>query len=223
MGEEPSIRKMDVFSVRIFVQDLLSGGIAATIAKTAVAPLERVKLLLQVQHTSLHIAQHAKYTGILNCFLRVANEQGVFSLWRGNLANVIRYFPTQALNFAIKDEYKRLFLRNISRQRDGFTKWFTANLLAGGCAGVTALTAVYPLDFARTRLAADLGGSRGIGKREFNGITDCLVRTVRSDGLVGIYRGYVASVHCIFLYRAAYFGLFDTFKVLSPSSFQQSF
>ena len=50
-----------------------------------------------------------RYTGIVNCFTRVANEQGIASFWRGNLANVIRYFPTQAFNFLFKDNIKKLF------------------------------------------------------------------------------------------------------------------
>jgi solute carrier family 25 (adenine nucleotide translocator) protein 4/5/6/31 len=50
-----------------------------------------------------------RYTGIANCFTRVTAEQGFASFWRGNLANVIRYFPTQAFNFAFKDTIKALF------------------------------------------------------------------------------------------------------------------
>ena len=51
----------------------------------------------------------ARYTGIVNCFTRVTAEQGFMSFWRGNLANLIRYFPTQAFNFAFKDTFKNMF------------------------------------------------------------------------------------------------------------------
>lgn len=93
-----------------FAKDFLAGGIAAAISKTAVAPIERVKLLLQVQHASKQIAADKQYKGIVDCIVRIPKEQGVLSFWRGNLANVIRYFPTQALNFAFKDKYKQIFL-----------------------------------------------------------------------------------------------------------------
>ena len=79
---------------RSFVSDFLIGGISAAVSKTAVAPIERVKLLLQVQDASKSIAADKKYKGIGDCFSRVASEQGFASFWRGNLANVIRYFPT---------------------------------------------------------------------------------------------------------------------------------
>lgn len=80
-----------------FVQDLLAGGVAGAISKTAVAPIERVKLLLQTQDSNPRIksGEIPRYTGIANCFTRVSAEQGFLSFWRGNLANVIRYFPTQ--------------------------------------------------------------------------------------------------------------------------------
>ena len=81
------------------------GGCSAAVSKTLVAPIERVKLLLQVQDANKNIPKEMRYTGIGDCFMRVSKEQGVASLWRGNLANVIRYFPTQALNFACKDFY----------------------------------------------------------------------------------------------------------------------
>lgn len=88
--------------------DWLAGGIAAGVSKTAVAPIERVKLLLQTQDANPKIAsgEVPRYTGVINCLTRVSAEQGVGALWRGNMANVIRYFPTQAFNFAFKDTFK---------------------------------------------------------------------------------------------------------------------
>lgn len=91
-----------------FVKDFAAGGISAAVSKTAVAPIERVKLLLQVQHISKQISPDQQYKGMVDCFIRIPKEQGVAAYWRGNLANVIRYFPTQALNFAFKDKYKQV-------------------------------------------------------------------------------------------------------------------
>ena len=90
-------------------------------------------------------------TGITDCFSRVYAEQGFFSFWRGNVVNVVRYFPTQALNFAFKDTYKKMFMDGLDKNKD-FWKFFAGNLAAGGAAGATSLLIVYPLDFARTRL-----------------------------------------------------------------------
>ncbi|KAI4481316.1 hypothetical protein M0804_009436 [Polistes exclamans] len=188
-----------------FLLDFLAGGISAAISKTSVAPIERVKLLLQVQHTSKQISPEQRYKGMLDVFIRVPKETGFLSLWRGNLANVIRYFPTQALNFAFKDKFKTIFLGGVPKE--AFWRNFIGNLASGGAAGATSLLFVYPLDFARTRLAADVGKG---AQREFSGMGDCLVKVFKTDGLFGLYRGFNVSVQGIIIYRAAYFGLYDT-------------
>ncbi|PWA18795.1 hypothetical protein CCH79_00005638 [Gambusia affinis] len=196
-----------------FAKDFLAGGIAAAISKTAVAPIERVKLLLQIQHASKQIAADKQYKGIVDCFVRIPKEQGFLSFWRGNLANVIRYFPTQALNFAFKDKYKKIFLDGVDK-RTQFWRYFAGNLASGGAAGATSLCFVYPLDFARTRLAVDVG--KAGQEREFKGLGDCLMKIFKSDGLKGLYQGFNVSVQGIIIYRAAYFGVYDTAKGMLP-------
>ncbi|XP_050295518.1 ADP,ATP carrier protein 1-like [Anthonomus grandis grandis] len=198
---------------KAFIKDFLAGGISAAVAKTAVAPIERVKLLLQVQAASKQISEAQKYKGIIDCFIRIPKEQGFLSYWRGNLANVIRYFPTQALNFAFKDTYKRWFLDGVDKKTQ-FWRYFAGNLASGGAAGATSLCFVYPLDYARTRLGADVG--KTTKERQYHGMIDCIVKTFKSDGLMGLYRGFNVSVQGIIMYRAAYFGCFDTAKESLP-------
>jgi len=187
--------------------------VSAAVSKTVVAPIERVKLLLQVQHASKQIEESKRYKGIIDAFIRIPKEQGVVAYWRGNLANVIRYFPTQALNFAFKDKYKQIFLGGVDKKTQ-FWRHFAGNLASGGAAGATSLCFVYPLDFARTRLGADVGKSGA--ERQFKGLGDCLVKVFKSDGIIGLYRGFNVSVQGIIIYRAAYFGFFDTAKGMLP-------
>ncbi|KAI3373615.1 hypothetical protein L3Q82_022204 [Scortum barcoo] len=199
-----------------FAKDFLAGGISAAISKTAVAPIERVKLLLQVQHASKQITADKQYKGIMDCVVRIPKEQGFLSFWRGNLANVIRYFPTQALNFAFKDKYKKIFLDGVDK-RTQFWRYFAGNLASGGAAGATSLPVfrvLPPSTSARTRLAADVG--KAGAEREFNGLGDCLVKIFKSDGLRGLYQGFNVSVQGIIIYRAAYFGIYDTAKGMLP-------
>jgi len=139
--------------------------------------------------------------------VRVSKEEGLGAFWRGNLANVIRYFPTQALNFAFKDTFKKWF--NPFNAKTNPWKSFAGNLASGGAAGASSLMFVYPLDFARTRLAADLGKG---DTREFKGLGDCLTKIVKSDGITGLYQGFVISVFGIIVYRAFFFGCYDTAK-----------
>jgi solute carrier family 25 (adenine nucleotide translocator) protein 4/5/6/31 len=77
------------------------GGVAAAVSKTSAAPIERIKLLVQNQDEMIKQGRlSSPYKGVMDCFRRTYADEGVVSLWRGNTANVIRYFPTQALNFA---------------------------------------------------------------------------------------------------------------------------
>ena len=190
-----------------FFQDLLAGGVAGGISKTVVAPIERVKLILQTQDVSTQIAQDQKYKGIMDAFRRIPREQGVMSLWRGNTANIVRYFPTQALNFAFKDKYKKLFMRH--KPNENFWLFFAENLACGGAAGATSLLFVYPLDFARTRLAADVGSKT---TRQFTGLGNCISTIFKKDGARGLYQGFGVSVGGIIVYRGAFFGMYDTAK-----------
>jgi len=202
--------------------DFIAGGISAAVSKTVVAPLERVKILLQIQDASKHIAKDQQYKGIVDCFTRVNREQGFFSFWRGNVVNVVRYFPTQALNFAFKDTYKKMFMDGLDKNKD-FWKFFAGNLAAGGAAGATSLLMVYPLDFARTRLGADVG--KAAADREFKGLFDCISKCYKADGIVrGLYPGFISSVQGIIIYRAIYFGAYDTAKeMVEKPSFATKF
>jgi len=196
-----------------FVLDFVAGGISAAVSKTVVAPLERVKLLLQIQDAHKHIAANEKYNGVVDCFSRVHKEQGFLSFWRGNVVNVVRYFPTQALNFAFKDKFKAIFMGSGPNAitPDQFWKFFGANLASGGAAGATSLAIVYPLDFARTRLGADVG--KTVAEREYKGLFDCIIKSYKADGVVrGLYPGFISSVQGIIIYRAIYFGAYDTAK-----------
>jgi len=189
-------------------------GVAAGISKTIAAPIERVKLLLQNQGESASIK--TPYKGIMDVFVRVPAEQGVMSFWRGNWANVLRYFPTQALNFAFKDFYKQYFEQP---RTAGFWPCLMGNMASGGAAGATSLLVVYPLDFARTRLAVDVGKA---SNREFTGTLDVILKTARKSGWGkgGVYNGFIVSCVGIVLYRGAYFGFYDTvneMKLLGPN------
>jgi len=196
-----------------FLTDFALGGVSGAIAKTCTAPIERVKIIIQTQDGNPRIrsGEVARYTGIINCFTRVHNEQGFAAFWRGNMTNIIRYFPTQAFNFAFKDTFKNLFPRYDPNTQFGM--FFLTNMASGGMAGAGSLCIVYPLDYARTRLASDVG----TGKRDFKGLSDCLVKTARGEqGVLGLYNGFGVSVIGIIPYRGVYFGLYDSLREKNP-------
>jgi len=205
-------------------------GVAAGLSKTAAAPIERVKLLVQNQGEMLKSGRLLEpYKGVVDCAARVMRDEGFVAFWRGNLANVLRYFPTQALNFAFKDAVKAAFK---SSKNDSNAVAFGKNIASGGVAGALSLCFVYSLDYARTRLANDNKAAKKAAKaatkdgaavveaaaakatheRQYNGLLDVYTKTIASDGFVGLYRGFVISCVGIVVYRGFYFGLYDTLK-----------
>jgi len=195
-----------------FATDFLMGGVSAAVSKTAAAPIERVKLLIQNQDEMIKTGRLAEpYKGIGDCFRKVMTQEGTLSLWRGNLANVLRYFPTQALNFAFKDQFKQFF-SGIAKDNKSYTASFSRNIASGGAAGATSLLFVYSLDYARTRLANDNKSAKKGGERQFNGLVDVYRKTMAADGIGGLYRGFTISCVGIIVYRGLYFGLYDSLK-----------
>jgi solute carrier family 25 (adenine nucleotide translocator) protein 4/5/6/31 len=128
------------------------------------------------------------------------------------------------LNLAFKEQIKLLF--NVDVKKDGYAKWFAANMASGGVAGAMSLVFVYSLDYARTRLANDAKAVKK-GKaeaRQFNGLVDVYRKTMATDGIAGLYRGFMVSCTGIIVYRGCYFGFFDSLKpVVLTGAMKDSF
>jgi len=150
-----------------------------------------------------------RYAGMGDCFKRHITELGASSLWRGNVANCIRYVPTAAFNLAFKDTIKGLFPK-YNKQTE-FGKFAFSQIGAGAAAGGATNTIVYPLIYVRTVLGADIGKVK-----KFTGMGDCLVKTVKDNGFFSLYNGIGPSSVGIVVYRGAQFGIQDIVKAFNP-------
>jgi len=210
MGEKD--KKVKKSKLEQFATDLIVGGTAGAVAKTAMAPVERVKLLLQTMesHPDVVSGKIKPYSGIMDCFQRVSKEQGFLAFWRGNLVNCLRYAPQQGSALAFNDAINNMFPKFDSRTQ--FWESMAAKLFSGGLAGAVANTIAYPFDFARTRLASDLKAGGG----QFKGIWDCISTTVKRQGITGLYTGWGITVAGAFVYRAGQLGLFKQIQDFNP-------
>merc|ERR1719285_298579 len=133
-------------------------GVSAVTSKTCAAPIERVKLMIQNQDEMIKAGRLAEpYKGIGDCFGRVMKEEGFPAFWRGNFTNCLRYFPTQALNFAFKPEFKRLFKPS---KEDSYADTTTKNILSGDAKSA----------------------GKGV-ERQFKGLADVYKKTFAADGI----------------------------------------
>jgi len=198
--------------VEQLLTDLAVGGSIGAVSKTVMAPVERVKLLLQTQDSNADVisGKIQRYKGIGDCFSRVASEQGVAAFWRGNLVNCLRYAPQQGSALAFNDLINDMFPKYDSKTQ--LWQSVSSKLVSGGLAGAIANTICYPFDFARTRLASDM--NKGGGK--FKGIGDCIATTVRQQGITGLYTGWSVTVAGAFVYRAGQLGFFKQIQDMNP-------
>jgi len=185
-----------------FGKDFLIGGVSAGVAKTINAPLERCKLLLQTQP--------GVYKGVWDCLVKMPTQEGILSYWKGNATNVLRYFPTQALNFAINDSVNDFFFPLGKRSYSYWDQAFRG-MAAGGIAGGASLAFVYSLDLVRTRLSTDIGKK---GEKNYRGFIHCYQETWKEGGIRALYKGFGISVIGIIPYRAVYFGGYDVLKAM---------
>jgi len=195
-----------------FMTDLLIGGISGAVAKTIMSPIERAKILLQTQDSNPKIisGEEKRYSGLMDCFKRVNAEQGFKAFWRGNFVNCLRYAPQQGSALAFNDTIRALTPKYDPIKEVAMST--AISLASGGISGAAANTICYPFDFARTRLASDVGS----GKKMFNGIGDCIIKTVKSQGVTGLYRGWAVTCGGAFVYRGGQLGLFSQIMAMNP-------
>merc|ERR1711927_57428 len=174
---------------------LAAGGISGAVAKTITAPLEKVKLAIQNQDSNPRVlsGEMKRYTGMVDCTKRHISELGASSLWRGNVANCVRYVPTAAFNLMFKDTIKGLFPKY--NKNTDFGKFAAAQIGSGAAAGGLTNTLVYPLIYVRTVLGADLGKVK-----KYDGMADCLKKTIADNGFLSLYNGIGPSTIGIVVY-----------------------
>jgi solute carrier family 25 (adenine nucleotide translocator) protein 4/5/6/31 len=190
------------------IRRFIAAGVSGAVAKTVTAPLEAIKLKLQYTEDDDE--------GPLDCARRIFEREGWQGFYRGNLANVLRYFPTQAFNFAFKDKIKGLFPK-VNRKKHPW-RALAVNIVMGGVAGAGSLSLVYPLDSVRTQLIICTNDD---GSPKYANMADFVRENVKTRGDIlklysGLYEGYVVSVVGIIPFRAIYFIVNDTLRSILP-------
>ncbi|PNF40992.1 Calcium-binding mitochondrial carrier protein SCaMC-2 [Cryptotermes secundus] len=171
---------------------LLAGGIAGAVSRTCTAPLDRLKVYLQVHGT--------KQLGVKDCLKHLLQEGGIWSLWRGNGMNVVKIAPESAIKFMAYEQAKKIIRGNNTRELSIYER-FVAGSLAGGI----SQTAIYPLEVMKTRLALRKTG-------EFSSIIDAAKKMYRKGGWQTFYRGYVPNLLGIIPYAGIDLAVYETIK-----------
>lgn len=188
-------------------QSLTAGGIAGMVSRTCVSPLERLKILLQVQHVTGHDTK-PKYTSQWQGLKMILREEGVRGFFKGNGANLVRVFPYTGIQFLTMDTLSAYRKRQTGKEHLSPLE----KQLVGGLSGMASVTFTYPLDVARGRLTAQ-GGVLG---RQYNGLADTLVKMAKAEGLRSWYHGFTSTFFGVFVYVGVNFMTYETVKEWGP-------
>ncbi|XP_028311372.1 calcium-binding mitochondrial carrier protein SCaMC-3-like isoform X3 [Gouania willdenowi] len=176
-------------------RQLMAGAMAGAVSRTGTAPLDRLKVFLQV---------HGSKSGRTNLWsgLRgMVQEGGVRSLWRGNGINVLKIAPESAIKFMAYEQIKWL----IRGSKEGGSLRVQERFIAGSLAGAIAQTLIYPMEVLKTRLTIRRTG-------QYSGVADCARRILRTEGVRAFYRGYLPNTLGIIPYAGIDLAVYETLK-----------
>ncbi|RKP33278.1 mitochondrial carrier domain-containing protein, partial [Dimargaris cristalligena] len=186
-------------------QHALSGGVAGVVSRFIIAPLDVIKIHLQLQTGAqtypITGSATAGYEGVASFVTRTLRQEGVRGLWRGNLSAEYLYLSYGAIQFLAYSQYERL-LTKVTRDRVKIPAQ-ASPFIAGFLTGVTATAVTYPFDLLRTRFAAQ------DANKVYTGLTSAIIQIYRTEGIVGFYRGVWPSLIQIMPYVSLVFGTYD--------------
>ncbi|OGE54938.1 hypothetical protein PENARI_c005G07023 [Penicillium arizonense] len=194
------------------VAAFMAGGVAGAVSRTIVSPLERLKILLQIQS----VGRTEYRLSIWKALVKMGREEGWRGFMRGNGTNCIRIIPYSAVQFGSYNFYKKF-----AESPDGEMTPMR-RLICGGAAGITSVTFTYPLDIVRTRLSiqsasfADLG-SRDPGQKLPGMFTTMVMIYKNEGGTKALYRGIAPTVAGVAPYVGLNFMTYESVrKYLTP-------
>lgn len=187
-------QKVEETTWQTIIINLISGAVAGAVAKTVIAPLDRTKILFQTSDMKFGVRQVA---GVLN---NVYRNEGVFALWRGNSATMVRIIPYAALQYSAHEQYKKLLRPSNSQNLAPFPRF-----CAGSMAGVTASALTYPLDVLRARMAVT-------ERTRYSGMLSMCLHTLKHQGPRAFYQGFLPTMLGAIPYGGTSFFTYETFK-----------
>ncbi|VVA89656.1 unnamed protein product [Arabis nemorensis] len=209
LAEEAKLARQGVKSpsqaIISICKSLIAGGIAGGVSRTAVAPLERMKILLQVQNP-----HNIKYNGTVQGLKYIWRTEGFRGLFKGNGTNCARIVPNSAVKFFSYEQASKGILYMYRQQTGNENAQLTPllRLGAGATAGIIAMSATYPMDMVRGRLTVQTANS----PYQYRGIAHALSTVLREEGPRALYRGWLPSVIGVVPYVGLNFSVYESLK-----------
>ena len=168
---------------------LASGGVAGAVSRSATAPIDRIKTIMQAGRLPTGIAPAASPVSprvtLASAARAVWRDGGWAAFWRGNGANVAKVVPETATKYVAFDALKKTLAS------DPGNATVLERFAAGGMAGAAAQTVVYPLEIVKTRVSLSAGGCS---------MATVIAGVLRAEGARGLFKGLTPSLVGIFPY-----------------------
>ncbi|XP_057713165.1 mitochondrial adenyl nucleotide antiporter SLC25A24-like isoform X1 [Corythoichthys intestinalis] len=174
-------------------KQLVAGAVAGSVSRTGTAPLDRLKVFMQVHSSKTNKISLAKG------FKQMIVEGGITSLWRGNGINVLKIAPETAIKFMAYEQFKKLL------SSEGEKIETHKRFLSGSLAGATAQTAIYPMEVLKTRLTLRKTG-------QYSGMFDCAKTILKKEGVKAFYKGYIPNLLGIIPYAGIDLAVYESLK-----------
>ncbi|KAK2166276.1 hypothetical protein LSH36_40g10033 [Paralvinella palmiformis] len=172
----------------------VSGGVISTLV---LHPLDLIKVRFQVHEGSSTVTtKRPQYHGVIDAFLTIQRHEGLRGLYRGVTPNVWGSGASWGLYFLFYSSFKT-YMQNGD---DMVSLSATKHTMAAAEAGVMTLMFTNPIWVAKTRMCLqyDVGVKHGanavLSDVHYNGMADCLIKTFRSEGFPGLYKGFIPGL-----------------------------
>ncbi|KAL1979378.1 hypothetical protein VTN96DRAFT_6082 [Rasamsonia emersonii] len=207
------------------VAAFIAGGVAGAVSRTIVSPLERLKILLQIQSAG---RDDYNRLSVWKALVKMGREEGWRGFMRGNGTNCIRIIPYSAVQFGSYNFYKKF-----AEPSPGAELSPISRLICGGIAGITSVTVTYPLDIVRTRLSIQSASFAALGNRtpgeKLPGMFQTMVLMYKNEGgFLALYRGIIPTVAGVAPYVGLNFMVYESVRRCltpegdkNPSSFRK--
>ncbi|KAI5462742.1 solute carrier family 25 member 42 [Mariannaea sp. PMI_226] len=182
-----------------------AGGVAGAVSRTVVSPLERLKILMQIQS----VGRDAYKLSVGQALAKMWREEGWRGFMRGNGTNCIRIVPYSAVQFSSYNFYKRNFFET----SPGADLSPFSRLVCGGIAGITSVFLTYPLDIVRTRLSIQTASFAELGSKpdKLPGLWATLIHMYRTEGgAAALYRGILPTIAGVAPYVGLNFMVYES-------------
>ncbi|KAJ8398713.1 hypothetical protein AAFF_G00419100 [Aldrovandia affinis] len=176
-------------------RQLVAGAMAGAVSRTGTAPLDRLKVFLQVH------GSRTPRSKLWSSLRGMVQEGGMRSLWRGNGINVLKIAPESAIKFMAYEQIKRVMRGN----NESGSLRVQERFVAGSLAGATAQTIIYPMEVLKTRLTLRKTG-------QYTGMGNCAKKIILNEGVWAFYRGYVPNTLGIIPYAGIDLAVYETLK-----------